>query len=144
MSPSRVRATALRHEAFCLGLLRGLSAADAARGAGYGRKDVNVRTIAWELLQRSDIRERLAELMTQATNSAVMGVIERKVRLSEWARAKYDDPERGACPIDAISLLNKMEGLYPAKSRVDGTVAHIEADIDGVREHIAEKVRKAA
>ena len=108
---SKLSASALKHEAFVLALLSGMTAADAARKAGYGRKNINVRIVAWELLQRGDIQRRLREVAEATTDEAIMTVIQRKVRLSELAR----DPDSEIDPIRCIEELNKMDGLYRGK-----------------------------
>ncbi|MFC1939983.1 terminase small subunit [Chloroflexota bacterium] len=110
-------ASALKHEAFVLALLTGMTAADAARKAGYGRKNINVRIIAWELLQREDIQARLKELSEAATDEAIMTLRELKIRLSEIARASYDSPDRNGDPIAAMDMLCRLEGAYKTKPR---------------------------
>ena len=47
-----------------------------------------------------------------------MSVIEWKRRLSQIARARYDDPDRDGDPIAAIHQLNLMDGLYRDKGEV--------------------------
>ena len=47
-----------------------------------------------------------------------MSVIERKRRLSQIARARYDDPDRAGDPIVAIHQLNLMDGIYRNKGEV--------------------------
>jgi len=96
-------ASALKHEAFVLALLSGMTAADAARKAGYGRKDANARIVAWELLQREDIQRRLVELSEAATDEAVLSILARRQILSEIARARmcdYQDEHGVIRPLD--------------------------------------------
>lgn len=111
---SKLSACVVKHEAFCLALLAGNTAADAARKAGYGRKNINARIVAWELLQREDIQARLKDLAEATNNEAVMTIIQRKVRLSDLAR----DPDSEIDPIRCIEELNKMDGLYRQKGEV--------------------------
>jgi len=87
----KLSASALKHEAFVLALLSGMTAADAARKAGYGRKNINVRIVAWELLQREDIQKRLTELSEATSDEAIMTLVQRKIVLSEIARARMSD-----------------------------------------------------
>lgn len=104
-------ALALRHEKFCLALLAGDTAADAARKAGYGRKPSNVRIIAWALLhRRKDIPIRLAELSQKMVDDGIMTIVERKVALSKIAMGDDD-------PIRAIVELNRMDGLYRGEKK---------------------------
>jgi len=112
---NRRSACALKHERFCLALLSGMTAADAARSAGYGRKPANVRIIAWELLnKRKDVQRRLAQLSAIATNEGVMTIIERKIALSDMIRAN----DR---PLECIELMNKMDGLYRGEKKESST-----------------------
>ena len=97
-------ALALKHEAFVLALLSGMTAADAARKAGYGRKNINIRIVAWELLQRSDIQRRLREVAEATTDEAVMTLVQRKIVLSEIGRARlidYQDEHGVIRPLEA-------------------------------------------
>ena len=110
-------ASALKHEVFVLALLSGLTAADAARKAGYGRKNINVRIIAWELLQRPDIQKRLREVAEATTDEAIMTIRDVKIRLSEIGRASYDSPDRAGDPIAAMDMLCRLEGLYKTRPR---------------------------
>lgn len=99
----RLSPSALKHEAFVLALLSGLSAADAARKAGYGRKNINVRILAWELLQREDVQRRLVELSEVATDEAVLSILARRQVLSQIARARlcdYQDKNGRLAPLD--------------------------------------------
>ncbi len=135
-------ASALKHEAFVLALLSGMTAADAARKAGYGRKNINVRIIAWELLQRVDIQKRLTELSEAAVDEAIMTLVQRKIRLSEIAGARYNDPDRDGDPIVAIDLLNRLDGAYKTKPR-EVHVAPIASVTAGrVREKLAAKIKR--
>ena len=111
----KIKSLTLKHEAFVLNLMKGMTAADSARAAGYGKKNANVRIVAWELLQRSDIQARLKELLGIATSEGVLTAIERKVILSNMIR----NNDR---PLEAIVLLNKMdEASRPRKTPLPTT-----------------------
>ena len=71
--------------------------------------------IAWTLLKREDVQARLKELRKATADGAIMSVIERRRRLSQIARARYDDPDRASDPITAIHQLNSMDGVYRNK-----------------------------
>lgn len=82
-----------RQEDFCLKYYELGNASEAARQAGYSGK-----TTTYQLLQNPKIQERLKDLkeleeevIKKIENSAVMGVLERKIRLTEIARAKLTD-----------------------------------------------------
>jgi len=135
-------ASALKHEAFVLALLSGMTAADAARKAGYGRKNINVRIIAWELLQREDIQVRLKELSEAATDEAIMTLRELKIRLSDIARASYDSPDRDGDPIKAMDMLCRLEGAYKTKPREVNVapIASVAMDQARVRSKLLAKI----
>jgi len=135
-------ASALKHEAFVLALLTGMTAADAARKAGYGRKNINVRIIAWELLQREDIQARLKELSEAATDEAIMTLRDLKIRLSEIARANYDSPDRDGDPIKAMDILCRLEGAYKTKPREVNVapIARVTVDQAKIRAKLLAKI----
>ena len=106
-------ASALKHEAFVLALLSGMTAADAARKAGYGRKNINVRIIAWELLQREDIQARLKELAEATTDEAIMTLVQQKIVLSEIGRARLIDYQ------DEHGVIRPLEGDVPNPAAIE-------------------------
>ncbi len=79
-------------ETYCLNVATGMNGAEAARHAGYCRKHPeNARVMSWYLLKRQDVRDRIAWLRAQATDDAVLTLIEIKQVLSEIARANLKD-----------------------------------------------------
>ncbi len=58
------------------------------------------------------------ELSEATADEAIMSVIERKRRLSQIARVRYDDPDRAGDPLTAIHQLNLMDGVYRNKGEV--------------------------
>jgi phage terminase small subunit len=108
-----------RHESFCLHYMSTMNGSQAALAAGYSaRNPKNAHIIAWTLLKREDVQARLKELRKAMADEAIMSVIERKRRLSQIARASYDDPDRAGDPIAAIHQLNLMDGVYRNKGEV--------------------------
>ena len=108
-----------RHESFCLHYMSTMNGSQAALAAGYSaRNPKNAHIIAWTLLKREDVQARLKELRKATADEAIMSVIERKRRLSQIARARYDDPDRAGDPITAIHQLNLMDGVYRNKGEV--------------------------
>ena len=108
-----------RHESFCLHYMSTMNGSQSALAAGYSaRNPKNAHIIAWTLLKREDVRARLKELREATADEAIMSVIERKRRLSQIARARYDDPDRAGDPITAIHQLNLMDGVYRNKGEV--------------------------
>jgi len=108
-----------RHESFCLHYMSTLNGSQSALAAGYcARNPKNAHITAWTLLKREDVQARLKELRKATTDEAIMSIVQRKVRLSEIARASYDSPDRDGDPMTAIDLLNRMDGAYPNKVKI--------------------------
>lgn len=105
-----------RRETYCLNVVSGLSGAESARLAGYcPNNPKNSRVMSWYLLLRADVRERITQLHKEASDDAILTVIQRKVVLSDIARGDGD-------PIPAIQELNRMDGVYRQK-KVEVNVA---------------------
>lgn len=94
-----------RRETYCLNVARGMNGSEAARLAGYCPENPqNAHVMSWYLLKRQDVRNRIAWLRAQATNEAIMTLIEAKQVLSEIARAvlrDYQDSSGRFRPLDA-------------------------------------------
>jgi len=81
-----------RHESFCLHYMSTLNGSQSALAAGYSaRNPKNAHIIAWTLLKREDVQARIAQLREAASDDAIMTLIQRKVVLSEIARARMSD-----------------------------------------------------
>ena len=81
-----------RYEAFAVAYASGKSAAESAKIAGYSDKNNRILvSTGSRLLTNADIQQRIQEIREATTTSQVMGIAERKERLSEIARAKYPD-----------------------------------------------------
>lgn len=108
-----------RREAFCLYYMTDMNGSQAALAAGYARPNPkNAHIVAWYLLKQPSVQARLEQLRQETENDAVMSVTQRKERLSEIARAHYDDKDRAADPMAAIHQLNLMDGVYRKKVEV--------------------------
>jgi len=78
-----------KQETFCLKYFELGNATKAALIAGYSPKNADV--IASQNLQKLGVQARLQELRQKAEDASVMGVQERKQRLTEIARARLTD-----------------------------------------------------
>lgn len=118
-----------RQERFCLLYFETGNATQSAVDAGYSTN--TARVIAYENLQKPDIKARLVELgqkllnaQDKAETNTIMTVQERKERLSEIA-AENVYSAKGTLMrtgnTQAIDLLNKMEHIYS-----DGAVVNID------------------
>lgn len=98
-----------RQEKFCLEIFSGKSATKAAKDAGYSSK--TAYSIGHENLKKPEIQARIQELNKEATDAAVMDVIERKHRLSEMGRGKVTDhlAEEGGVEVDREKAGNIAE-----------------------------------
>lgn len=99
-----------KHEQVALAIFSGATLAEAAKAGGFTGKWPESH--ACNIAKRPEVRQRLEELHKQAASEAVMTVIQRKIRLSEIARARCGDPDRDIDPIRAIHELNLMERIY--------------------------------
>jgi len=104
-----------KHEQVALAIFSGAPLAEAAKAGGFTGKWPESH--ACNIAKRPEVRQRLEELHKLAADEKIMTVIQRKIRLSEIARARYDDPDRDGDPIRAIAELNRMEQIY--KTGVD-------------------------
>lgn len=131
----------IRREAFCLAYVTGsMNGSQAALAAGYAQPNPkNAHITAWYLLRQPAVKARLKELREAIASDTIMTVTQRKERLSEIARAHYDDPERDGDPIRAVEVLNLMEGFYSKRGKMAPAVPKDPAE---VRERIAEELNR--
>jgi len=110
-----------KHELVVQAIFSGATLAEAAAAGGFTGKWPESH--ACNIAKRPECRARLEELHKLAADEKIMTVIQRKIRLSEIARASYNDPDRDGDPIRAIDILNKMCGDY-APNRMELTGQH--------------------
>lgn len=114
-----------KDEIFAQQLAAGATQSDAYRAA-YPRsrnwKNATVANKAYIIAKDPDIEARVAELLSEAATRAVMQRQERMEALTEIARngAKQD-----RWRIQAIEVLNKMDGTYSASSEDAGTTSRV-------------------
>lgn len=99
-----------KHEQVALATFAGSTLAEAAAVGGFTGKWPESH--ACNILKRPEVRQRLEELHKLAANEKIMTVTQRLIRLSEIARARYDDPDRNGDPIRAIHEMNLMQRIY--------------------------------
>jgi len=120
-----------------------MNGSQSALAAGYSaRNPKNAHIIAWTLLKREDVQARLKELRKATADEAIMSVVERKRRLSQIARARYDDSDRDGDPCRAIEVLNLMEGVYPRRKTGKASSANQVVSPVEVRGRIAEELKQ--
>ena len=99
-----------KHEQVIQALFAGSTLAEAAKAGGFTGKWPESH--ACNIAKRPEVRARLEELHAMAADEKIMTVVQRLVRLSEIARASYDDPDRDGDPIRAIHEMNLMQRIY--------------------------------
>ncbi len=81
-----------RRETYSLNVAGGHSGADSARLAGYcPLHPKNARVMAWYLLRRSDVRDRIAQLRQAASDKAILNLTQIRIILSQISRAHLRD-----------------------------------------------------
>ncbi len=105
------------------------NATQAAIQAGYSPKSAH--STATEILQYPAVIERKAELLAKTAPAEEMSLEERRVRLSEIAKAEFREPITAKESILAIAELNKLHGDYaPEKHAILGKVIFEVVHID--------------
>jgi len=103
-----------RHESFCLHYMSTMNGSQSALAAGYSaRNPKNAHIIAWTLLKRKDVQARLKELAEATTDEAVMTLVQRKIVLSEIARARMSDYR------DEHGVIRPLEGGVPNPAAIE-------------------------
>lgn len=104
-----------RQEKFCIEFVRCGNATEAYKRAGYEVKSDNAAAVnASKLLRNTKIQEHIAELREKATDAKILDAKQRRILLSEIAKAKGQDAVR------ALDVLNKMDGIYIQKTQLSG------------------------
>ena len=121
-----------KQEKFVQNLLKGLSQTDAYKKA-YNTSKMKEKTIiekASVLANKDNIRTRYEELNKRAEDKAIMSAIERKKWLTKVincdvkVKQEYDNEIKEYEPymsdrLEAIDMLNKMDGVYVTKLNGD-------------------------
>lgn len=110
-----------RQESFALYLSQGITKTQSARQAGYSLRSARVQ--GQQLAALPQIVKRVTELQAMSSSVAVMPVVERKERLTTFAREDILSEKgsliRGSC-IEALKELNKMDNVYVRQPTREG------------------------
>jgi hypothetical protein len=120
-----------KRERFVQNIIAGMSQRQAYLDAypnSHKYKEATVDNKACLLLQDADVAARYKELQEASADAAIMQRKERMIVLSEFARDEQAWPKTR---MQAIDILNKMDGDY---------VKRIEANVTGDVSEIAAKV----
>lgn len=114
-----------KDEIFAQQLAAGATQSDAYRAA-YPRslnwKNTTVANKAYIIAKDPDIAARVEELLAEAATKAVMQRQERMETLTSIARNKT---KQDRWRIQAIEVLNKMDGVYTASPEDAGTTSRV-------------------
>lgn len=104
-----------RQEKFCIEFVRCGNATEAYKAAGYKVKNEKTAGVnASRLLGNASVQEKIAELREKAMDEKILDAKQRRILLSEIAKAKGQDAVR------ALDVLNKMDGVYVTKTELSG------------------------
>lgn len=105
-------------ERFCVEFVRSGNATEAYKAAGYKvRSDKVAGTAAARLLGNVCIQETIAKLRDELSSEKIMDAKERRETLTRFARDE-ETPKQDR--LKAMDLLNKMDGVYIAKTQITG------------------------
>lgn len=104
-----------KQEIFCEEFVKSGNAAEAYKRAGYKASSAkSAANSASRLLEKDGICGRIAELRAKVTDAKILDARQRRILLSEIAKAKGQDAVR------ALDVLNKMDGIYIQKTQLSG------------------------
>lgn len=104
-----------RQERFCIEFVRCGNATEAYKAAGYKPKSDNAAAVnASKLLRNTKMQEHITELREKMDSEKILDARQRRILLSEIAKAKGQDAVR------ALDVLNKMDGMYINKTQLAG------------------------
>ena len=111
-----------KQEIFCEEFVKSGNAAEAYKLAGYKVSSAkSAANSASRLLENVGICSRIAELREKAADAQILDAKQRRIILSDIAKAKGQDAVR------ALDVLNKMDGLYINKVEVSGEIGIVDA-----------------
>jgi phage terminase small subunit len=139
-----------RYERAAQVLASGGSAETAAAAAGYNTKGTSFKPNARRLIQRPDIRARVAELQGQIAAAMVIDAAWIRTRVARIADVKVDPEDIGASDVIAASrLLAQMTpgAIVPTKveaSGADGDPIEVNMDARSLARTILGIIREAS
>lgn len=112
-----------KQEAFCQGVVSGLSQADAYREAydAESMKPPTVQKRASELMANGEVAGRVAALRQPVVEKLQYG-LEQAMQEAAEAFSVARDKENGGAMVAAVQLRAKLNGLLVDKVKIDATV----------------------
>jgi hypothetical protein len=124
---NRVKLTQ-KQEQFCVNIaVKKMLQAEAYRNS-YDAENMNDNTVnheAYLLMQSPQITARIQELRNSTLLPLVMNEIKRKVKLSQIGESRIETPVTASQVINAITELNKMDGIYKTETGTTQTIINI-------------------
>lgn len=122
-----------KQEAFAIEYLKDKNATQAAIRAGYSAK--TAASIAWELLERPDIRQFIGERQEEARKNAsvtVDGIVDQLREIASNVLAKDSDRIR------ALELIGKYLGMFTERVEMKGQIDTAVTKLDGILSQLSE------
>jgi phage terminase small subunit len=124
-----------KQETFCINYFESGNATEAAIKAGYSKRTAVV--IASNNLTKIKVINRLQELRDAVASEKIMGVTERKERLSEIARARLTDYVTCGPDRDLVNVGPES----PNTAALQEITSRTEVDKDGAGEAVVTKIK---
>jgi phage terminase small subunit len=116
-----------KQEAFAIEYLKDKNATQAAMRAGYSKK--TAASIAWELLEKPDIKQFIGQKQEEALKNATVtvdGIVEQLRAISANPLAKDSDRIR------ALELIGKYLGMFTERVEMKGQIDTAVTKLDGI------------
>jgi phage terminase small subunit len=107
-----------RHERFVQGVLKGWSALESYRKAGYRGQGHSAESGAHQLMRNSEVSSRLEELRSQTAQKTLITVEKLTNDLLQIRELAVRDGQHSAA-VAALSLVAKMHGFLVERREVD-------------------------
>ncbi len=110
-----------------------LNATQAAIRAGYSKK--TAASIAWELLEKPDIREFIGQKQEEARANATItvdGIVDQLQEIASNVLAKDSDRIR------ALELIGKYLGMFTERVEMKGQLDTTVSKLDGILKQLTE------
>ena len=122
-----------KQEAFAIEYLKDKNATQAAIRAGYSKK--TAASIAWELLEKPDVKEFIGQKQKEAVENAEITV--------DWIVQQYKDiasniMAKDADKLHALDSLGKYLGIFTEKVEMKGQIDTAVTKLDGILKQLDE------
>lgn len=122
-----------KQEAFAIEYLKDKNATQAAIRAGYSKK--TAASIAWELLEKPDVKEFIGRHQEEARKNATVtvdGIVDQLRDIASNIMAKDSDRIR------ALELIGKYLGMFTERVEMKGQIDTAVTKLDGILKQLDE------